>query len=189
MEMLKLIKRENNICRRARKDRRAGLVPGVIYGKEIGNAVIDINAIELEKQLHISGEHGIVKYDFEGKQGNAVIKEVQKDNFGQKVIHIDLEEISDNYKMHTEVAIRLEGKGLLESKALIYQGQKDFVKVVCTAKDLPKELVLDISDAKAGSVYTINDLKIAGNITVDEEVTGVIGSVIQEEKAEEDEEE
>lgn len=187
MEMLKLIKRENNVCHKARKDRREGFVPGVIYGKEIGNSPIDIKYSDLEKQLHISGEHGIVEYDFAGKKGKAVIKEIQKAPVDHKVIHIDLEEIADNYKMHTEVPIKVEGKGLLLSKSLIFQEQKNLVKVVCTSKDLPKEIELDVTEGKPGTVYTLKDLKIVGNVEIDEELSSVIGSVSVEEREEEKE--
>lgn len=188
MEELMLMKREKNSCHSAKKVRKEGKVPGVIYGAEIGNVLFNIDKVALEKQLSISGEHGIVEFDFDGKKGKALIKEIQKSPVGHKVIHIDLEEVSDNYDMHTEVAIKIEGKGLLEGKALILQTQREFVKVVCKAKDLPKEFVLDISEGKAGSVYTIKDLAVPENVKIDEDLADVIGSLSQDEKEEDEEE-
>lgn len=187
MGELKLLNREKKVCHSAKKDRRDGMVPGVIYGKEIGNALIDVNYIDLEKELCASGEHGIVNFTLNDKKGTAVIKEVQKNHFGNKVIHIDLEEVAADYKMHTEVSIKINGKGLLEGKGLIFQTQRDLVKVVCTAKDLPKEVELDVSEGKVGTVYTFNDLNLGDKVQIDEDLAGVIGSVTAEERDVEDE--
>ncbi|MBE6062394.1 MAG: 50S ribosomal protein L25 [Clostridium butyricum] len=182
MEELKLLSRDKKVCHSARKDRVKGMIPGVIYGKEIGNVLFDVNYIDLEKELCASGEHGIVKFNLNDKSGTAVIKQIQKNNFGNKIIHVDLEEVAADYKMHTEVAIKINGKGLLESKGLIFQTQKDLVKVVCTPKDLPKEIELDVSEGKAGKVYTFNDLNLGDNVQIDEDAAGVIGSVTAEER-------
>lgn len=187
MGELKLLSRDKKVCHGARKDRVKGLVPGVIYGKEIGNALFDVKYIDLEKELCASGEHGVVNFSLNDKRGTAVIKEVQKNHFGNKVIHIDLEEVAADYKMHTEVAIKINGKGLLESKGLIFQEQKSLVKVVCTAKDLPKEVELDVSEGTVGSVYTFKDLNLGDKVVIDEDLSGVIGSVTAEERDVEDE--
>lgn len=187
MGELKLLSRDKKVCHGARKDRANGLVPGVIYGKEIGNALFDVKYIDLEKELCASGEHGVVNFSLNDKRGTAVIKEVQKNHFGNKVIHIDLEEVAADYKMHTEVAIKINGKGLLESKGLIFQEQKSLVKVVCTAKDLPKEVELDVSEGTVGSVYTFKDLNLGDKVVIDEDLSGVIGSVTAEERDVEDE--
>lgn len=187
MGELKLLSREKKVCHSAKKDRKEGMVPGVIYGKEIGNALFDVNYVDLEKELCASGEHGVVNFNLNNKKGTAVIKEVQKNHFGNKVIHIDLEEVAADYKMHTEVAIKINGKGLLEGKGLIFQTQRDLVKVVCTAEDLPKEVELDVSDGTLGTVYTFKDLDLGDKVQIDEDLTGVIGSVTAEERDVEDE--
>ena len=182
MGELKLLNRDKKVCHSAKKDRVKGMIPGVIYGKEIGNALFDVNYIDLERELCTTGEHGVVSFNLNNKQVTAVIKEVQKNNFGNKVIHIDLEEVAADYKMHTEVAIKINGKGLLESKGLIFQTQKDLVKVACTAKDLPKEIELDVSEGKAGTVYTFKDLDLGNKVQIDEDLAGVIGSITVEER-------
>lgn len=186
MEELMLMKREKTACHSVRKVRREGKVPGVIYGAEIGNELFTIDKGQLEKELAAEGEHAVVKFNLDGKSGMALIKDIQKSPVEHRVIHVDLEEVADDYNMHTEVAIKIEGKGLLESKSLILQTQKDFVKIVCKAKDLPKEFVLDVSDAKAGSVYTVKDLNVTGNIKLDEDLNDVIGSVSMEERVEDE---
>ena len=188
MEELLLIKRVKKNGHDARAERRQGKIPGVIYGKEIGNELFDVDVTALQKELAVSGEHGVLKIDLDGQKGTAVIKELQKNNFGNKIIHLDLEEVSDKEKMTTEVDIKISGKGILESKGLILQVQKDLVKVTCTALDLPKEFDLDVSQGTAGTVYTLKDLAISNKVTVDDDLSSVIGSIIVDEKEDEEEE-
>lgn len=189
MEELVLSKRVKGNGHSARKERRNGVIPGVIYGKEIGNALFDVDVLSLEKELSVSGEHGVLEFNLDGKKGTAVIKEVQKNHFGSKVIHLDLEEVAANEKMTTDVNIKISGKGLLEGKGLILQVQKDLVKVTCTTADLPKEFTLDVSEGTVGKVYTLNDLKISDNVTVDDDLSSVIGSIIVDEREDESTEE
>ena len=188
MEELVLTKRVKGHGHSARKERRQGVIPGVIYGKEIGNALFDVNAVALENELAVSGEHGVLQFNLEGKKGTAVIKEIQKNHFGNKVIHMDLEEVSAKEKMTTEVNIRISGKGVLESKGLILQVQKALVKVTCTAADLPKEFDLDVSEGTAGTVYTLKNLVISDKVTVDDDLASVIGSIVLDEREVDEEE-
>lgn len=181
MEELKLNKRINERCNEARKIRREGKVPGVIYGKKIGNLMFQVEKTALEKELAVSGDYGVLSFDLDGEKGTAVIKEVQKSPVSNKVIHLDLEAVDKNEKMETEVLINFIGKELLESKGEILQIQKDLVKVSCKPEDLPKSIDFDVTAGEVGKVYTFKDLKFSGEVTVVDELSTVIGSVIEKE--------
>ena len=185
MEELKLNKRINTVGHSARQERKQGKIPGVIYGKEIGNKLFYVDSLELAKELSVSGEHGVLTFNIDGKKGTAVIKEVQKNSLGNKVTHVDLEEIAANAKMHTEISIKVIGKGILESKGLILQTQRDLVKVTCTAENLPKDVELDVSNGTAGTVYTFNDLDLGKNVSFIDDLATVIGSISEDQKEEE----
>lgn len=188
MEELNLNKRINTVGQNARQERRFGKIPGVIYGEEIGNELFYVDSLALAKELSVSGEHGVLTFSFDGKKkGTAVIKEVQKNSLGNKVIHIDLEEVAANAKMHTELSIKVTGKGVLESKGLIFQTQRELIKVACTAENLPKDVELDISNGEAGRVYTFKDLNLGQEVSVMDDLSTVIGS-ISEDKKEDDSE-
>ena len=186
MEELNLNKRINTVGHNARQERKHGKIPGVIYGQEIGNELFYVDSLALAKELSVSGEHGVLTFNFDGKKkGTAVIKEVQKNSLGNKVIHIDLEEVAANAKMHTELSIKVIGKGVLESKGLIFQTQRELVKVTCTAQNLPKDVELDISNGEAGKVYTFKDLNLGQEVSIVDDLSTVIGSIIEDQKEEE----
>ena len=69
MNELNLNKRIKTTSHVARKERKEGKIPGVIYGKEIGNELFYVDAIALQKELSVSGEHGVLTFNLDGKKG------------------------------------------------------------------------------------------------------------------------
>lgn len=102
---------------------------------------------------------------------------------------MDLEEVSAKERMTTEVSIKISGRGLLESKALILQIQKDLVKVTYRTEDLPKEFNLDVSEGTLETVYTLKDLNISDDVVVNDDLSSVIGSIILDEREDDTESE
>lgn len=178
MNELVLNKRLNKTANAVKQKRREGKVPGVVYGKKLGNLMFEIGAMELAYELSLSGEHGAVKFDLDGYSGTAVIKEVQKDPVSHKVIHLDLEEVSGNSILQAEVPIKLEGKEFLSQKGIVIQNQKDSVRVSCKAEDLPKAIEVNVSNAKLGSVYKLSDLEVGSEISIIDNLSTVFASVV-----------
>lgn len=186
MNELILTKRIKTTSNVTRKENGKGKIPGVIYGKEMGSEIFYVDAIALRKELSVSGEHGVLTFDMDGKKGTALIKEVQKNAFGHQVIHIDLEEIAANAIMHTEISIKVIGKSELENRGLMLQTQRDLVKVSCTANNLPKDVELDVSEGEAGTVYTLEDLNLGKDVEFVDDLSTVISSVSEDEKQEDE---
>lgn len=179
MEQLNLNKRENNTAHSARKERRAGKVPGVIYGKELGNLLFEVGKLELDKELSITGEHGVLNFNIDGHDGTAIIKEVQKDAVSHDVIHIDLEAIPGNQRIEAEVPVRYIGKDFLNTKGVVIQAQKDLVKVSCSPEDLPSSIDIDVTNAKPGVTYRIADIEAASEISIMENLNTVLASAME----------
>lgn len=178
MEELILNKRIKNSSNSARKGRKCGKVPGIIYGKELGSLMFEIGEMDLVKELNITGEHGAVNFDLDGYSGTAVIKDVQKDPLTHKVVHIDLEEVCANEEIVAEVPIKFNGKDFLAQKGVVLQSQKDSVKVSCRAEDLPKSIDIDVSKAHIGSVYKLSDLEVGSEISIVDNLSTICASVV-----------
>ncbi|HCW53574.1 MAG TPA: 50S ribosomal protein L25 [Clostridium sp.] len=180
MEELVLNKRLNNVTHGAKKVRRKGKIPGILYGKELGNLMFEIGEMDLIKEVELSGQHGVVNFDIDGYSGTALIKEIQKDPITHKPMHVDLEEIYNGKEVVTEIPIKYHGKEFLEKKGVILQTQKDYVKVSGKPEHLPKFIDLDVSGAATGSVYTLADLEIASEISIVDELQSICASVVNE---------
>lgn len=178
MEQLNLNKRENNVAHSARKERKAGKVPGVIYGKKIGNLLFEIGKLELDRELSIVGEHGALNFNIDGYNGTAIIKEIQKDAVSHDVIHVDLEEVTNTQPIQAEVPVRFIGKEFLNTKGIVLQSQNDLVKVSCMPDELPSTIDIDVTNAKPGKTYRFADLEVASEISIVGDLSTILASVM-----------
>ena len=110
MEELVLNKRLNTTAHAAKKVRKKGKVPGILYGKKLGNFMFEIGEMDLIKEVESVGQHGVINFDINGYNGSALIKEIQKDPITHRPVHVDLEEIYNDTQVVTEVPIKYSGK-------------------------------------------------------------------------------
>ena len=182
MNSLNLTKRDTNIPNNAKKLRRKGIVPGILYGKELKEFVFEVGELDLCREISKNGEHGIINFDLNDKEIQAVIKGIQRDPVTHKIIHLDLEEIYKNKKIVSTVPIHYEGEGYLNKKGMVLQKEKDSIKVECTADKLPKYIKIDINDGNNGFVYRAGDLEVASELSIIDDLNTVIASVSYERK-------
>ncbi|CUP67004.1 50S ribosomal protein L25 [Clostridium baratii] len=176
------IKERNKVNHGGRKARAKGLVPGVLYGKNINNFMFEISSLELDREVCNVGEHGILNVEFNGDSKQVLIKEVQREPVNHEIIHIDLEMIAKGEKIETEVPIQYIGEKLLTKKGAVLQKEKDSVKVSCDSTSLPKSVKLDVSRGINGSVYRLDDIEVASEISILEDLNSVVASISNEKK-------
>ena len=112
-------KRDVTGTRAAKRLRRSGLIPGVIYGHGKDAILFAVEPHVLRDALGTSaGTHAVLDVTVEGqKTGHkAIVKEFELDPVKQTVTHVDLQEIRLDETIETTVAVSFEGeaKGVLE---------------------------------------------------------------------------
>lgn len=177
-----IINKRDKISNSGKKARAKGLVPGVLYGKDIQSFMFEVGALELGREIVEAGEHGILNINFNGENKNVLIKEVQREPINHEIIHLDLETIEKEDIIETEVPIQYIGEGYLNGKGAVLQKEKDLVKVSCNVRNLPKSIKIDVSKGKNGSVYRLMDLEIASEVSILEDLSSVIASISNERK-------
>lgn len=177
MESLVLSKRQNKTSNSAKKKRRMGLVPGVLYGKTLGNYMFEVGELELKREINGVGEHGIIDLDVEGSKVKALIKEVQRDAVNHEIIHVDLQEVKKNSIVQSDVPIVFHNEKLVFKNGGILQKEKNSIKVQCNAEELPKSIHIDLKGLKVGNVVRMGDVEMAKEISIIEDPDTVILSV------------
>ncbi|MPQ44233.1 50S ribosomal protein L25 [Clostridium tarantellae] len=186
MENLKVQSRCKKISHEARKCRKKGMVPGVLYGKNINNLLFEISELELNSAISREGEHGVVNVDFGGENYDTLIKEVQRDPVNRKIIHIDLEKIEANKKITSSVPIHYIGEDLINRNGTILQKDRDSVKVQCEISELPKYINIDVTSVNVGDQIRVSDVEFAKELFVVDDLNTVLASVSYEQKIPED---
>jgi large subunit ribosomal protein L25 len=177
MENLQVRARMKNTAHDAKKVRRNGLVPGILYGEKLNNMMFEIGEMELSKEISKGGEHGVLDVDINGTSHKTLIKEIQRDPVNHKIIHIDLEEISGDKKIISEVPVIFNGEENVGRVGGILQKEKGSVKVQCKADMLPKYINVNIANCKIGDVFRVSDIEAASEITFMESLDNVLASV------------
>lgn len=182
MSNLEINKRPIDVPNSAKKARKNGKVPGVLYGKKINNLLFEVGEMELAHEIGVNGEHGVIEFNLNGEEHKGLIKEVQRDPVTNKIIHLDLEELKGKNKIISAVPIHYVGEEYLNKKGIVLQKEKDSVKVECSIDSLPKYIDFNIGTGNVGAVYKFGDLEVASEISVLDDLNSVIASVSYERK-------
>ncbi len=186
MESLILHKRNKSTSHQARKERRLGKVPGIIYGKNISNLMFEIGELELNKEINNKGVHGVLDVEFEDEKHKTLVKEIQRDAVSQKIVHVDLEEIPENEIIQTDVSIAFTGEDLVMRKGGIVQKEKTDIKVQCKGENIPKYINVDLSNLEVGDFYRVSDVELSKDIAFIDDLNTVIALVTSNNKSKED---
>jgi len=168
--------------RPVRRLRGEGLVPGIIYGRDMEPMSVAVSQRELVKLLHAkTGEHTLVTLRLEdGKawEKPALVQAVQHDPVGGHVLHVDFHAIVLTERLKVKVPVVLKGEpvGVKQDGGVLEQFLRE-VEVECLPADIPAGVAHDISALKIGDTVHVRDLAPpkAAQITSDPE--GVIASV------------
>ncbi|EKY22132.1 50S ribosomal protein L25 [Clostridium celatum] len=187
MSNLEMNKRNADIPNSAKKARKNGKVPGVLYGKKINNLLFEVGELELAHEIGVNGEHGVISFDLDGEEHKGLIKEVQRDPVTNKIIHLDLEELKGKNKIISSVPIHYVGEDYINQRGIVLQKEKDSVKVECSVENLPKHIDFNVGSGNVGSVYKFGDLEVASEISILDDLNSVIASISYERKTVSDE--
>lgn len=182
MNTLNLLKRDLNLANNAKKLRKQGKIPGIIYGEKNKQFMFEVSELELGREISKSGEHGIIDFNINGKNQKALIKDVQRDPVTHKILHLDLKELNENEKIISNVPLYYEGEDYLNKNGMVLQKEKDSIKVECNSEDLPKYIKLNVNELNNGYVYRVGDLEVANEISIIDSLDMVVASISYERK-------
>ncbi len=182
------IPRDITGTRVSRRLRKEDFVPGVIYGKGKTPENISVARKDIDKVIRYHGENAILELSLNGKEMDAMIKEVQKDPIQGTVTHLDLYQISKDQKVQVSVPIHLLNTDMLPADSALVR-QLDEIEIECAANIIPRNIEVDVEGLKIGHAIHISDISFAEGITVLEDEEAVIVSLSQSRVEEEDVEE
>jgi len=147
-----------------KKLRNTGLVPGVVYRKGEETVSLKVDSRSLSKALHTdAGENVIIKLFIEGdkkkKERIVVIKELQKDPVKDKLVHVDLNEISLTETLKVKVPITSKGDAIgVKQEGGVLQHIMWEADVECLPTNIPDKIEVDVTNLKIGGTLSIKDI-------------------------------
>ena len=140
----------------ARRTRRAGRVPAVIYGH--GSEVRHLSLPEHELMLALKTPNALIRLEgLPGRAGLALPKAVQRDPLKGAIEHVDLIEVRRGEKVTVEIPVRVTGEvfpgGLLDQQLVQ-------IAVEAEATHLPDGIDVDIEGMEVGTAVHAKDLEL-----------------------------
>lgn len=164
--------------KQTRKLRKENSIPAILYEKGAKGRLLKVNELELRNMIAKNGENVIVKLRLDGMDIPAIIKEVQKDNLNEHLIHVDFQPVTIHEIIHTEVPILVVNGERIEKSGWVISKQMTELEIEGEVEKIPPAITVDASKYKVGQVLRVGDLEISKELSIVNEENEVIFSVL-----------
>lgn len=163
-DMLTVSRRMPNT--KARRLRREGYVPGVLYGGDAVTMPVLFDKKKVEYFVtHMDG-NALFEVVLDGEIRPVRIREIQRDPVTREIIHIDLQNVFMDQRIEMDVPLKFEGIQELERRGLIVQHQKNTARVEGLAKDMPAHIKVPLHLLKDRPNIKVADLEVAQELSI-----------------------
>ncbi|MGH7279576.1 MAG: 50S ribosomal protein L25 [Candidatus Rokuibacteriota bacterium] len=171
MQELTITRRQATGKQVAKRLRRDGRVPAVLYGGARSEA-ITLDPKTVLRMIH--GHQGTTQLltlkfdgDGDGAPRMAIIRHLQFDPVSERLIHVDLQEVSADRAITVRVGIHPVGEalGVKDQKGILNLVMHE-VEVSCLPSRIPQRIDADVSALMIGDVLTVADLRVAEGVRI-----------------------
>ena len=151
----------------ARAVRRAGRVPGVIYGNKQEAVLVSFDPRDIVREINRAGFFGrIFEIEAGGEKHRVLARDLQLHPVKDHPIHIDFMRFSPKTRLAVEVAVEFvneeECPGLREGGVLNVVRYE--VELVCRPDDIPETIVADLSGFNVGDSIHISQIPLPDGV-------------------------
>jgi large subunit ribosomal protein L25 len=165
---LQVQERERRGSADARRLRKQGLIPGVLYGKGRASHAICVPERDLRRVLTgAGGLHAILDVVLEGQSTAhaSILKDYQQDPIRGHISHIDLQEVRLDQPIQASVTVQLVGEPVgAKEGGVLSQVQRE-INVEALPMEIPEHLDLDVSGMAIGDTLRLADLAPMAGVT------------------------
>ena len=159
--------------------RRAGILPGVVYGHRVESQAIQMDRHTVSLQMTSITPTTLVTIDVAGNKIKAFVRDRQRDVLHGVLTHLDFLAVSMTEKMRAAVELELTGEApVLENPTYLLNHSLNVIEIECLPQDMPERIMVDVSSIKTPEdSITIADLDLGKNVTILTDHSEVIVSV------------
>lgn len=175
---LDVASRDPDGSRSARRLRRTGRVPGVLYGGGSNPVSFSVDAREL--RLALAGSGAVVDLSIDGAKATPVVlKEAQRDPVRGETTHVDLLRVRLDKPIHAVVPLELTGvddtPGVKEGGILEQLTRELNIEALPTS--IPESIVHELGELNIGDTLALEAIALPEGVTLLDELTTTVASV------------
>ncbi len=166
--------------RPARRLRREGLVPAVVYGREMEATSVAVNARDLRAALSTeAGYNALINLDVGDDEVLTVAREVQRHPVRGDIIHLDFISISLTETIEADVGLDVEGTpiGVVRDQGIL-ETLRSSIPVEALPTNIPDSIHLDVSEMEVGDTLFVSDLPVIEGVEYLDDPTAAVVTVI-----------
>ena len=165
----------------ARRTRRQGLIPAIVYGAFKDSQSVSVNPKDILKIIRSrTGHNSIFDLNIDGVERTPVIvADEQYDPIKGSLLHIDLRRIDLSRKLRVSVPVHVTG----EARGVKQQGGvldvvTRAVEIECVPADIPDQFSVDVTELTIGTNIRVSDLPVKEGVRVLTAPEAVIAHVV-----------
>jgi large subunit ribosomal protein L25 len=147
----------------ARRTRRAGKIPAVLYGHGADPQHLALPVREFTQAVKKGGSNVLLTLDIEGSEALAIPKALQRHVIRNGYEHVDLLAVRSGEKIVVDIALTVTGE--VASGGLLQQEQTS-VSVEAEATHIPTDFAVNVEGAEIGTQITAADLDLPAGVTL-----------------------
>ncbi|MCK6551548.1 50S ribosomal protein L25/general stress protein Ctc [Myxococcota bacterium] len=161
-QVIKVEQRNESGKGAARRARRAGKIPGVLYGHKQAPVSLSLDPNELKKRVKASGlgRNTVFKVEGLGREVLALLKDAQTDPLKRTVLHVDFVEVRESDRVVVEVPFELTGKPVGVTAGGVLQVVRRTVALECSPLAIPAKLSFDVTNLGLNEALHVDDVKL-----------------------------
>ena len=165
----------------ARRLRRRGLVPGIVYGGKGENLAIAVDPKALQRVLRSeAGRNAILKLSIaDHGSSNAILKNWQVDPVKESFLHADFYRIAMDVAIRVTVPIHVvgEARGVKVDAGILELVIRE-IEVECLPGDIPERIAVDVADLGINQSLRVSDVPIPAKVKVLQAADQVVVHVV-----------
>ncbi|MBF6355448.1 50S ribosomal protein L25/general stress protein Ctc [Nocardia higoensis] len=159
----------------ARRTRRAGNVPAVLYGHQAEPKHLSLNAQEFAAILREHGTNAVLNLDIEGTKQLALTKSVVVHPIRRYIEHADLLIVQRGEKVVADVVVTVTGDA---APGTLVTQEATTLSIEAEALNLPETIEVSVEGAEAGTQFTAGSLELPAGVTLAGDAELLIVNVI-----------
>ena len=152
----------------SRRQRRAGQLPGIVYGGTKDPQPITLDHNELYHLLKKEVFHSsLLSVEVDGQNETVILRDTQWHPFKQQVLHIDFQRVAADEKIHVKVPLHFIGgddSPAVKLGGCIVSAVINDIDVVCLPGNLPEFITVDLSGLEVGHSVHVSELKLPADV-------------------------
>lgn len=165
----------------ARRTRRAGMIPAVIYGAYKDPVSVSVNPRQISQILHSkTGHNTIFNVNVKGGESTPVmVVEGQLDPVKGSLLHVDLKRIDLTKRIRVAVPVAAHGDptGVKQQGGLLELVTRE-IEIECLPDEIPGHFTVDVSELMIGQSKRASDITLTGSMKLMSHADAVIAHVV-----------